>query len=52
MYILVKDLCEHHQISIRNTFLIILVVHLTEAVLAIMLCNYMDYEGIVLRLHI
>ena len=42
---LVSYLCEHHQNIIRNTFLITLVIHLIEAVLAIMLCNYMDYEG-------
>ena len=42
---IVEYLCENHNTAIRNTFLIIMVVHLTEAVLALMLCNYMDYEG-------
>ena len=38
-------LCENHQMAIRNTFLITLVVHLAEAVVAMMLCAYMDYEN-------
>ena len=42
---LVDYLCQNHQMVIRNTYLITLVVHLAEAVVAMMLCSYMDYEN-------
>jgi hypothetical protein len=37
-------LCTDHQTAVRNTFLITIVIHLAEAVLAMMLCTYMDYD--------
>jgi len=42
---IVDYLCQNHQMVIRNTYLITLVVHLAEAVVAMMLCSYMDYEN-------
>ncbi len=42
---LVEHLCYNHQNAIRNTFFIVMTLHLTEAVLAAMICEYMDYEG-------
>ena len=40
----VLDLIQKHQVAIRNIYFVVLVVHLTEAVLAAMICVYMDMD--------
>lgn len=40
--ITIDTFISEQRVAIRNTFLIIVVIHLTEAVIAMMMCAYMD----------
>jgi hypothetical protein len=40
----IEYLCNHHQIALRNTFFIVILLHLIEAVLAGVLCAHMECE--------
>ena len=41
---LIEYLCNHHQIAIRNTFFILILLHFTEAIIAGMLCVHMECD--------
>ena len=40
----IENICDNHQIAVRNTFLVFMTIHLIEAVVASMMCSYMDCE--------